>query len=84
MEILHIKFGDLSYSSELIAETDVIASKFLPILIRIVLIIVTLYLLLLLLKNPNGKSKKKKNSKSQRTSGKPRSGGHYRFTTLKF
>ena len=53
------------YSSDLIAESQVIASNFLPILFRILLIFVVLYLLFLLLK-PSKKKKKsyKKKSKS--------------------
>lgn len=54
------------YSSDLIAETQVISSDFLPILFRILLIILVLYLLFLLLK-PSKKNKKSK-------------GGNYKFT----
>lgn len=83
------KIDDQIYSSELIAETSVIASGFFSILVRIILISVTLYLIYLLLKKPkNGKLKKnkskktyKKKSKSSRKNGKHGS-GNFRFTAL--
>ncbi len=63
-------YDDKEYSSDLIAQTQVIASGFLPVLFRVLLIIIVLYLLFLLLK-PSKKSKKyKKKSK----------GGTYKFT----
>ena len=60
------------YSSDLIAETQVIASGFLPILLRVMLIIIVLYLLFLLLK-PSKKKKKKTYKKKSK-------GGNYKFT----
>lgn len=48
--------GDETYSSDLIAETSVVASGILSFIIRIVLILVTLYLILLLIKTPKGKT----------------------------
>ena len=61
-----------TYSSDLIAETQVLSSDFLPLLFRILLIFVVLYLLFLLLKNPKNKSKKTYKKKSK--------GGNYKFT----
>ena len=60
------------YSSDLIAETQVLSSDFLPILFRVLLIFVVLYLLFLLLKNPKKISKKTYKKKSK--------GGNYKFT----
>ena len=60
------------YSSDLIAETQVIASGFLPVLLRVMLIIIVLYLLFLLLK-PSKKKKKKTYKKKSK-------GGNYKFT----
>ena len=60
------------YSSDLIAETQVLSSDFLPLLFRILLIFVVLYLLFLLLKNPKNKSKKTYKKKTK--------GGNYKFT----
>lgn len=61
-----------TYSSDLIAETQVLSSDFLPLLFRILLIFVVLYLLFLLLKKPKNKSKK--------TYKKKNKGGNYKFT----
>ena len=61
-----------TYSSDLIAETQVLSSDFLPLLFRILLIFVVLYLLFLLLKKPKNKSKK--------TYKKRTKGGNYKFT----
>lgn len=61
-----------TYSSDLIAETQVLSSDFLPLLFRILLIFVVLYLLFLLLKNPKNKSKKTYKKKTK--------GGNYKFT----
>lgn len=61
-----------TYSSDLIAETQVLSSDFLPLLFRILLIFVVLYLLFLLLKNPKNKSKKPYKKKTK--------GGNYKFT----
>ena len=60
------------YSSDLIAETQVLSSDFLPILFRVLLIFVVLYLLFLLLKNPKKTGRKPYNKKSN--------GGNYKFT----
>lgn len=77
--------GDEIYSSDLLAETSVIASGFLPILLRILLILVTLYLLYILLK-PKNKNKKhgsgyyvKATKKSKKRKKK---GGHFRCMQL--
>ena len=77
--------GDEIYSSDLLAETSVIASGFLPILLRILLILVTLYLLYILLK-PKNKNKKhgsgyyvKATKKSKKRKKK---GGHFRCMKL--
>lgn len=77
--------GDEIYSSDLLAETSVIASGFLPILLRILLILVTLYLLYILLK-PKSKNKKhgsgyyvKATKKSKKRKKK---GGHFRCMQL--
>lgn len=61
-----------TYSSDLIAETQVLSSDFLPLLFRILLILVVLYLLFLLLKKPKNKSKKTYKKKTK--------GGNYKFT----
>ena len=61
-----------TYSSDLIAETQVLSSDFLPLLFRILLIFVVLYLLFLLLKKPKNKSKKPYKKKTK--------GGNYKFT----
>lgn len=61
-----------TYSSDLIAETQVLSSDFLPLLFRILLIFVVLYLLFLLLKKPKDKSKKTYKKKTK--------GGNYKFT----
>lgn len=61
-----------TYSSDLIAETQVLSSDFLPLLFRILLIFVVLYLLFLLLKKPKNKSKKTHKKKTK--------GGNYKFT----
>ncbi len=61
-----------TYSSDLIAETQVLSSDFLPLLFRILLIFVVLYLLFLLLKKPKNKSKKTYKKKTK--------GGNYKFT----
>ena len=76
--------GDDTYSSDLLAETSVIASGFLPILIRIILICVTLYIIFLLLKKPKNKNKfKTKKSKKHREKHSKSSGsGKFRFTAL--
>lgn len=60
-----------TYSSDLIAETQVLSSDFLPLLFRILLIFVVLYLLFLLLKKPKNKSKKTYKKKTK--------GGNYKF-----
>ena len=52
-----------TYSSDLIAESDVISSNLLPILLRISLMIVTLYILYLLLSSEK-KKKKRRNPNS--------------------
>ncbi len=65
-------YNDYIYTSDLIAETQVIASGFLPILFRILLIFVVLYLLFLLLKTPKNNSKKTYKKRSK--------GGNYKFT----
>lgn len=66
-----------TYSSDLIAETQVISSDFLPLLFRILLIFVVLYLLFLLLRKPKNKIKK---TKSKKTYKKKSKGGNYKFT----
>ena len=76
------------YSSDLLAETSVIASGFLPILLRILLIFVTLYLLYLLLKPKKKKGKRKSSSKhlskNKKTSKKKnKKGGHFRDTRFR-
>ena len=65
-------YNGKEYSSDLIAETQVIASGFLPVLLRVMLIIIVLYLLFLLLK-PSKKKKEKKYKKKSK-------GGNYKFT----
>ena len=61
-----------TYSSDLIAETQVLSSDFLPLLFRILLIFVVLYWLFLLMKKPKNKSKKTYKKKTK--------GGNYKFT----
>lgn len=84
-------FENKVYSSDLIATDTVVASNFLPILLRICLIFITLYLLYLLLK-PGSKKKnksKRNNSKGHKSNGlkyskskRSKKGGNYRYTTL--
>lgn len=83
--------GEDVYSSDLIAETSVLASGVFPILLRMVLILVTIYLIYLLLRKPksrksskNSSNKKhKKVSKSSSKGGKrSKGGGHFLFTSL--
>lgn len=62
----------VTYSSELIAGNEVIASDFMAILFRVLLIFVTLYLLYLLVKPSN-----------RRYHRKGKKGGNYKFTQLK-
>lgn len=73
-------FDGQTYSSDLIAETEVVSSSFLPVLFRVLLIFVTLYLLYLLLKP----SKKDKNGKSKYSKKKSyhKKGKNFRFTQL--
>lgn len=66
-----------TYSSDLIAETQVLSSDFLPLLFRVLLIFVVLYLLFLLLKKPKNKPKQ---NKSKKTYKKKTKGGNYKFT----
>lgn len=66
-------YNGKEYSSDLIAETQVIASDFLPILFRVLLIFVVLYLLFLLLKP--SKENKKRDVKRKKSKG-----GNYKFT----
>ena len=74
-------FDGKTYSSELIAQDDVMPSKFLPILLRILLILVTLCLIFLLLKS--GRSNKKEHRYSKdKSSKKKKKGGRYRYTTI--
>lgn len=83
--------GEDVYSSDLIAETSVLASGVFPILLRIVLILVTIYLIYLLLRKPkSGKgsksTNKKKHKKHSKNSSKGRKrnrgSGHFLFTSL--
>ena len=74
-------FDGQTYSSDLIAETEVVSSNFLPILFRILLIFITIYLLYLLLKpskkDKNGKKKYDKKKIYNKSKGKG-----FRFTQL--
>ncbi len=73
----------VTYSSDLIAQSDVLPSRFLPILLHILLILVTLYLIYLLLrldKNKKGNSYKKAKAKKGGKHGKK--GGNFRYTTI--
>ncbi len=72
----------ITYSSDLIAGQEVVASKFLPILIRAILIAVTLYLIYILLKRPNGKQKGTKKYSKSKHSNKSKGSGSFRFTTI--
>lgn len=75
-------FDGQTYSSDLIAETEVVSSSFLPILFRVLLIFVTLYLLFLLLK-PSKKSKNGKGkSNKKKTYNKKSKGKNFRFSQL--
>ena len=74
--------GDDTYSSDLLAETSVIASGFWSILIRIVLIFVTLYIIRLLLKQPKSKNRKKKKSKKKSHAKTGKGSGNFRYTSL--
>ena len=69
---INYNYDGQTYSSDLIAETQVLSSDFLPLLFRILLIFVVLYLLFLLLKKPKNKSKKTYKKKTK--------GGNYKFT----
>ena len=77
--------GDEIYSSDLLAETSVIASSFLPILLRILLILVTLYLLYILLK-PKNKNKKHGSGSyvkaTKKSKKRKKKGGHFRCMQL--
>ena len=77
--------GDEIYSSDLLAETSVIASGFLPILLRILLILVTLYLLYILLK-PKNKNKKHGSGSyakaTKKSKKRKKKGGHFRCMQL--
>ena len=78
---------DTTYSSELIAKSDVLPSNVLSILLHISLIVVTLYLIYLFLKTDN-KSKKGNSGKKIAKRAKPqkeakdKKGGRYRYTTM--
>ena len=76
--------GDDTYSSDLLAETSVIASGFWPILIRIILILVTFCIIILLLKKPKNRDRlKKKSGYKEKHSKKGATGsGRFRFTAL--
>lgn len=77
--------GDETYSSDLLAETSVIASGFLPTLLRILLIFVTLYLLYILLK-PKNKNKKHGSGSytkaTKKSKKRKKKGGHFRCMQL--
>ena len=64
-----------TYSSDLIAETQVLSSDFLPLLFRILLIFLVLYLLFLLLKKPQNTNKKSKKTYKRKSKG-----GNFKFT----
>lgn len=76
-----------TYTSELIAGSDVLPSNFFPILFRILLIIVTLYLISALLRSgKNGKNKRlrsNKNTKSSKYSKNRKRTGKYLYTINK-
>lgn len=81
--------GGVTYSSELIAQDDVLPSNFLSTLLHISLIIVTLYLIYILLKSDKKKKKKhnfiKKSTRrleSQKETKSRKKGGRYRYTTI--
>lgn len=72
---------DKTYSSELIAKSDVLPSNTLSMILHICLIIVTLYLIYLLLKSKGDGN----NSKTNIKNGKTKSGkrfGKYRYTNI--
>lgn len=66
-----------TYSSNLIAETTVPASGFLPIMFRILLIFIVLYLLYVLLR-----SSKKTDNKKKKHNSKSKKGGQFKFTNI--
>lgn len=78
--------GDETYSSALLAETSVIASGFLPIVLRILLILVTLYLLYILLKKPKNKNKRHGSGSyfkgTKKSKKRKKKGGHFRCMQL--
>ena len=92
------RVGDDVYSSDLLAQTSVIASGFWSILIRIVLIFVTLYIIFLLLRKPKNKTRNKSKNRTMsktntRTKNKKSRGykekhskssgsGKFRFTAI--
>lgn len=72
----------VTYSSDLIAGNTVLASSFLPILLRVSLIFVTLYLLYLVIK-PSGKDNNNKTYTSKKKNRKKhRKGGNFLFTQM--
>lgn len=75
-------YEDETYSADLIAETDVIASDFLPIVFRVLLIFVTLYLLFLLLKPSNKNNGKLNKSSKKKSYYKKTKRGNFKFTQL--
>lgn len=77
----------ITYSSDLLAETSVIASDMIGTLIRIVLMLVTIYLIFQLLKTKpkktkRGKSTGSKKKYSKRSKHRKSGGGNFRFTYL--
>lgn len=79
-------FNGETYSSDLIAEDEVLSSDMLPILLRVSLIIITLYLLYLLLKPKNNKTRQHYTKNNKKTKSKKfkhgKHGGNYRYTSI--
>lgn len=73
----------ITYSSDLIAQTSVIASGFFSILVRIVLILVTVYLIYLLLRTPKGGNSSSKKSKKKGKHSPKNGKGNFKGLLLK-
>lgn len=77
----------ITYSSDLLAETSVIASDMFGTLIRIILMLVTIYLIFQLLKSKpkkrkRGKSTNSKKKHSKKSKHRKTGSGNFRFTYL--
>lgn len=72
----------VTYSSDLIAGNTVLASSFLPILLRVLLIFVTLYLLYLVVRPSDKDNNNKTYTSKKKNSKKNKKGGNFLFTQM--